>query len=217
MHRETDKAEGQAIDMDKVDFKKTLKHLYMPSAKAFEIIEVPKMQFLKVDGAGSPGGPAYAKAVEWLYSVSYPVKFMSKKELGRDYGVAPLEGLWWAEDMDAYITGDKDQWEWTMMIMQPDWITPEMVEAGIVKAKGKLGDPPASLRLEPYDEGLSVQIMHIGPYSEEGPTIAKLHHEFLPANGLTETGHHHEIYIGDPRRTAPEKLKTVLRQPVRRV
>lgn len=204
--------------MEKTDFKKTLKHLYRPSAKDFALVEVPAMRFVMVDGFGNPNtAPAYKRAVEWLYSVSYALKFASKKQLERDYGVLPLEGLWWAEDMNAFTAGDKDKWSWTAMIMQPDWITSDMFAAAVDKAHGKLGDPPESLRLETYDEGLSVQIMHIGPYDAEGPTIARLHQQFIPQNGLTENGHHHEIYLSDPRRVAPEKLKTIIRQPVKRV
>ena len=204
--------------MQKIDFKKTMKAFWQPPADRFSIVEVPAMQFAMVDGKGDPNlSDVYQNAVQWLYSVSYGLKFMSKKELARDYPVPPLEGLWWADDMDTFLTRDKAAWSWTMMIMQPDWITPEMFSAAVEKAGGKLGEPPASLRLEPYEEGLSVQIMHVGPYDAEGPTIARLHREFLPENGLTETGHHHEIYLSDPRKTAPEKLKTVLRQPVRRV
>ncbi|NOX28864.1 MAG: winged helix DNA-binding protein [Actinobacteria bacterium] len=203
--------------MDKVDFKKTLKHLYRPSAKEFAIVEVPKMRFIMVDGHGDPGADSYQRAVEWLYSASYPIKFMSKKELGRDYIVPPMEGLWWADDTNVFADGERDSWQWTMMIMQPDWVTQEMFETGVAKAEKKLGTPPETLRLELFDEGLSVQIMHIGPYADEGQTIARMHQEFIPANGLVENGHHHEIYLGDPRRTAPEKLKTVLRHPVRKV
>lgn len=200
---------------DKVDFKKTLKHLYRPSAKAFSIVDVPQMQFIKVDGRGAPGNDAYVDAVSWLYATSYPIKFMAKIDLGRDYVVPPLEGLWWADDMDAFVNDHRDQWQWTMMIMQPEWITADIYEAGKEKAITKLGPASESLRFETYDEGHAVQILHLGPYSDEGPTIAKLHNEFLPENDLTETGHHHEIYISDPRRVAPEKMKTVLRQPVR--
>lgn len=203
--------------MEKIDFKKTMKALYQPPADRFSIVEVPSMRFAMVDGRGDPNvSPDYQKAVQWLYSVSYGLKFMSKKEPGRDYAVPPLEGLWWAEDMGTFLSRDKAAWSWTMMIMQPDWITQEMFSAAIEKAGKKLGEVPPSLRLAPYDEGLSVQIMHIGPYDDEGPVIARLHGEFLPQNGLVETGHHHEIYLSDPRKTAPEKLKTVLRQPVRR-
>lgn len=203
--------------MQKTDFKKTMKALYQPPADRFSTVEVPCMQFAMVDGRGDPNvSPDYRNAVQWLYSVSYGLKFMSKKELGRDYTVPPLEGLWWAEDMSTFLSRDKAAWLWTMMIMQPDWITPQMFSAAVEQAGKRLGEAPPSLRLAPYDEGLSVQIMHIGPYDDEGPVIARLHQAFLPENGLVETGHHHEIYLSDPRKTAAEKLKTVLRQPVRR-
>jgi hypothetical protein len=205
--------------MEKVDFRKTLKHLYLPPAKDFVEVAVPAMQFVKIDGKGDPNtSPAYQDAVTWLYTVSYTLKFASKLKLKRDYTVPPLEGLWWADDMDTFLTREKDKWSWTMMIMAPDWIDWAMFDEAVEKAAAKVdAKPPSSLRLEPFEEGLSVQIMHIGPYDAEGPTIARLHGEYLPAHGLAENGHHHEIYIGDPRRTAPEKLKTVLRQPVKRV
>jgi len=204
--------------MEKIDFKKTMKALYQPPADRFSIVEVPRMQFAMLDGKGDPNvAAAYAHAVQWLYSVSYALKFMSKKELARDYAVPPLEGLWWADDMNTFTTRDKAAWSWTMMILQPDWITPDMFSAAVEKAGRKLGAVPAGLRLEQYEEGLSVQILHVGSYDDEGPVLRRLHEEFLPQNGLTETGHHHEIYLSDPRKTAPEKLKTVLRQPVRRL
>ncbi len=205
--------------MEKTDFKKTMKPLWQPPAKDFSIIDVPVMQFAMIDGKGDPNTAAeYRTAVEWLYGIAYTLKFMSKLDLKHDYTVPPLEGLWWAEDMAKFSADDKSNWLWTAMIMQPDWITTAMFDAAVEKVKAKREEqPPASLRLEPYNEGLSVQIMHIGPYSAEAPTIARLHGEFLPANELTENGHHHEIYLSDPRRAAPEKLKTVIRQPVKRV
>lgn len=209
--------EARKLVMAKTDFKKTLKHLYAPSSKAFTIVDVPEMQFLVIDGEGAPESEAYANAIGWLYGVAYPIKFASKAQLDQDYTVMPLEALWWADDLSAFTEGDRDSWKWTALIMQPEWITDEMFAAGLDKASEKLGEPPAGLRLGPFMEGLSVQIMHIGPYSAEAPTIARLHQEFIPENGLVENGHHHEIYLGDPRRTAPERLKTVLRQPVRRV
>jgi hypothetical protein len=203
--------------MEKVDFKKIMKAFWQPPVGVFSLVDVPKLQFAMIDGKGDPNtSEEYRHAIEWLYSVSYPLKFMSKKELGKDYGVAPLEGLWWAEDMSSFLTGDKHLWSWTMMIMQPDWITGEMFKAVLDKARAKLGEPPESLRLQFFHEGTAVQIMHIGPYSAEGPTILRLHEEFLPANGLVENGKHHEIYLGDPRKAAPEKLRTVIRQPVRK-
>ena len=205
--------------MSKIDFKKELKPLYRPSARQFEVVEVPEMQFLMVDGHGNPNTvPAYREAVETLYAVAYKIKFSSKKLLNRDYVVPPLEGLWWAENMDTFLTRDKDAWDWTMMIMQPDWISTEMFAEGCAAAE-KANQPPAlsRLRLASYREGLSVQIMHIGSYDDEGPVLAKLHNEFLPGNGYVETGKHHEIYLGDPRKTKPENLKTILRQPVKQI
>ncbi len=204
--------------MDKTDFKKTLKDLYAPTAKEFVLVEVPEMQFIMVDGIGAPStSSAYLDAVSWLYGLAYPIKFASKTDLGRDYVVPPLEGLWWADDMNAFTEGDRDAWRWTMMIMQPEWVTDQMFEDGQVKAAKKLGEPPETLRFGSFDEGLSVQILHVGSYADEAPTIARLHKEYLPENGLVENGHHHEIYLGDPRKVAPEKLKTILRQPVRRI
>ena len=202
--------------MPKVDFKKTLKNLYAPSSKGFSVVKVPQMKFIMIDGAGVPGNDEYTNALSWLYPLSYGLKFNSKKTLRKDYVVPPLEGLWWADDMNAYTTGRKEEWLWTMMIMQPDWITDGMFTDILENTIAKKGNPPDTLRFESYDEGLSVQILHIGPYSEEGPTLARMHKEFIPDNGLVWTGHHHEIYIGDPRKSAPEKLKTVLRQPVRK-
>jgi hypothetical protein len=205
-------------EMSKIDFKKELKHLYQPPTKKFEVVDVPPMKFLMIDGHGDPNtAQGYQDAVEALYAVSYKLKFMSKKELGKDYVVPPLEGLWWAEDMEMFTTKrDKSAWDWTMIIMQPEWITQEMVEEA-AKQVEKKGLPALSkLRLETYHEGLSVQILHIGSYDDEGPTIARMH-AFIDENGYEPAGKHHEIYLSDPRKVAPEKLKTVLRQPVRQI
>ena len=210
--------------MSKIDFKKECKHLYKPSAKEFVVVDVPPIQYLMVDGHGDPNTrQEYKDAIEALYPVSYKIKFASKKELEKDYLVPPLEGLWWAEDMETFTTRrDKSQWDWTMMIMQPEWITQEMVDRA-VKVVAKKKDLPAlpKLRLETLDEGLSVQIMHHGSYDDEAPTLDKLHHEWIPENGYEMAGKHHEVYIyaGDPRKgpVDPAKLRTVLRQPVRKV
>jgi hypothetical protein len=180
-------------------------------------VEVPEMQFLMVDGAGDPNTSAvYQEAVDALYSLAYTIKFMLKDDPETDdYVVPPLEGLWWAGDMASFSLDDKSQWLWTMLIMQPDWVTPELVaEAKTAAAEKK--DLPAldKVRLAPYDEGLSVQILYVGPYDEEAPTIQRLH-DFAHEEGYALAGKHHEIYLSDPRRTAPEKLKTVIRQPVR--
>jgi len=203
--------------MTKIDFKKTLKHLYRPSKKVFEIVGVPEMAFLMMDGQGDPNvEPAYEEIVGTLYSMAYTIKFASKA-MGKDYVVPPLEGLWWAEDMDAFSMDDKGAWEWTMMVMQPDWITEEMVEEARADVAEKKELPSLSeLRFETYHEGLSVQIMHVGPYDAEDPTIERMH-AFIADNGYEPAGKHHEIYLSDPRRTKSENLKTVLRQPVRKV
>jgi hypothetical protein len=205
--------------VSKVDFKKELKELYSPP-KRFVIVDVPDLQFLMVDGHGDPNvAQEYQDALEALYALAYKLKFISKQQMGKDYVVPPLEGLWWAEDMETFTSArDKSQWDWTMMIMTPEWISSEIfIETLELVRKGKNPRALDKVRLESYHEGLSVQILHVGSYDEEGPTLMKLHQEFLPENGFIENGKHHEIYLGDPRRVAPEKLKTVLRQPVRMV
>ena len=206
--------------MTKSDFKKELKHLYQPTSKKFEVVDVPPMNFLMIDGQGDPNtAKEYQDALESLYAVAYKLKFMSKKVLAKDYVVPPLEGLWWAEDMEQFTTGgDKNAWQWTMMIMQPEWVTQEMFEVVLDQVR-KAKNPTAlsKLRLEMYHEGLVVQIMHIGSYDDEGPTLARMHHEFIPGHGYERNGKHHEIYLSDPRKVAPEKLKTVLRQPIKKI
>lgn len=203
--------------MNKVDYKKEYKHLYQPG-RTFEVVDVPEMNFLMIDGHGDPNTSSdYSQAVSALYSLAYTIKFMVKKELGVDYGVMPLEGLWWAEDMNVFLQGDKDAWEWTMMIMQPEMVTAEIVRRALDQARKKKPLPELEkIRFEPFHEGLAVQILYTGPYSDEAETLKKMHHEFIPQNGFEMRGKHHEIYLNDPSRTAPEKLKTVLRQPVRR-
>ncbi len=202
--------------MDKIDFRKTMKPLYGPPAGKFVVVDVPPLNYFMVDGAGDPNkAPAYREAVEALYSASYTLKFMAKKELGRDYVVPPLEGLWWADDMSTFVSRQKDKWSWTMMIMVPDFIDATMAGRAVETAAAKKNLAGlAKLWFARLEEGRSVQTMHVGSYDEEGPVLKRLHEEFLPTNGLKESGHHHEIYIGDPRKTAPEKLKTILRQPV---
>jgi hypothetical protein len=203
--------------MQKTDFKKVLKDLYAPSAGDFSQVVVPEMRFVKVDGAGNPNTvEAYRSGVEWLYGTSYAMKFACKAELERDYVVLPLEGLWWAEDPAAFAARKKDLWQWTMMIMVPEFVTRAIFEAAVLKTAAKRKqDAPPSFRLESLDEGLCLQALHVGSYDDEGPALARLHDETMPAQGLTFNGPHHEIYLSDPRRVAAEKLKTVLRQPVR--
>jgi hypothetical protein len=202
--------------MDKIDFKKTHPELYRPSARDFALIDVPTMQFVMVDGLGNPNAaPSYTRAVEWLFSVGYAMKFAAKASLEKDYVVPPLEALWWADDPADFVARRKERWRWTMMIMAPDFIGRKMFEAAREKMERKLGAPPESLRLEKYAEGLSLQILHIGSYDDEGPTLARLHDEVMPSRGFTFGGKHHEIYLSDARKIEQAKLKTVLRQPVR--
>ena len=202
--------------MEKIDYKKELKHLYKPSTKKVEIVEMPQMKFLMIDGKGDPNSsPDYKDAIEALYGLSYAIKFMVKKgDLGIDYGVLPLEGLWWVDDMSQFSVEDKDNWEWTMMIMQPDIVTPPIVQKAVEQVKKKKN--PAALpkvRFEAYSEGKAAQIMHIGPFSEEGPTVEKVH-KFIEDEGCKRKGKHHEIYLSDIRKAAPEKWKTIIRQPM---
>ncbi len=206
--------------MTRIDFKKEWKHLYLPSANDFVVEDVPPMSFLMIDGHGDPNvAQGYSEAIKALYAVAYKLKFKSKKEMGQEYVVPPLEGLWWAQDMDSFsIKLDKSAWDWTMMIMQPEWISREMYVEALQQVEKKKNPPALTrLRLETYHEGLVVQIMHIGSYDAEGPTLTRLHTEFIPENGYKEAGKHHEIYLSDPRKIAPEKLKTVLRQPIAKI
>ncbi len=199
----------------KVDLKRDEKRFYSAPTDRFVEVDVPEMSFLQIDGAGSPDSGEYARAVEALYALSYPVKFASKNQLGRDYVVCPLEGLWWSDRLASFTDRTKSEWRWTMMIRQPAWVTADLVDSVRERANAKA--PMAEqVRLAAYTEGLSVQIMHLGSFEDETPTIARLHEEYLPANGLAETGHHHEIYFSDPRTSPPEKLRTLLRQPVAR-
>ncbi|HEU4328787.1 MAG TPA: GyrI-like domain-containing protein [Roseiflexaceae bacterium] len=206
--------------MTKIDFTQQLKQLYRPSAADFAVVEVPPMTYLMVDGHGDPNtSPAYAQAVEALYATSYRTKFISKAELGRDYVVPPLEGLWWAEDMARFTSArDKSAWDWTLMIMQPDWISVELHQRALEEL-GRQRDLPGLklVRRDSYHEGRAVQILHIGSYDDEGPVLARLHEEWLPQHGYVENGKHHEIYLSDARRVPASRLKTVLRQPIRTV
>lgn len=201
--------------MQKIDLKKDLKHLYQPSAKEVVEVNVPKFTYLMIDGEGDPNtSRTYQEAMEALFAVSYAVKFMVKKgDDPRDYAVMPLEGLWWADDMTVFTAGDKAKWKWTMMIMQPSFVPKRTIEAAIAEVRGKK-NPPAidRLRIESFTEGRCAQILHIGPFSEEGPNIERVH-RFIAARGEL-SGKHHEIYLTDTRRADPAKWKTILRQPM---
>lgn len=205
--------------MPPLDIVKLYKPLYAPSAKHPAIVEVPELAFLMVDGRGDPGNSeAFEAAMQALFSAAYTLKFSLKKtDPERDFKVAPVEGLWWGDDPTptlADLQRDRDSWNWTLMIAMPDAVTADDVATALEAAARKKDLPAAPLlRLERFEEGLAAQIMHVGPYSEEAPTIERLH-EWVAAEGYELRGRHHEIYMGDPRRTAPERLKTVLRHPV---
>ena len=201
--------------MQKIDLKKDFKHLYNPTSKKIEIVDVPKMNFLMIDGTGDPNtSQDFKNAVAALFGLSYTIKFMVKKsELAIDYGVMPLEGLWWTDDMSNFTIEDKSDWKWTLMIMQPEFIAQSLVEKGIEELQRKK-DPVAlsQIRYESFPEGKSAQIMHIGPFSEEGPTVEKVHN-FIKELGSERRGKHHEIYLSDIRKGDPARWKTVIRQP----
>lgn len=200
---------------DKIDLKKTEKAYFTASKVGWEADTFGTANYLMIDGQGSPGdSPEYVAALEALYPLAYATKFFSKQELGRDYVVPPLEGLWWADDMDAYTAPDRrDEWQWTLMLMLPHWIEASHVAA----ARAKKPDLDLSaVRFERLEEGLCLSHLHVGPFAAEAPKLHHLHHELIPQQGYVFNGHHHEIYLSDPRKTAPEKLRTVLRQPVKR-
>lgn len=201
--------------MEKLDLKKDLKYLYEPSSKSFSVVDVPAMNFIMIDGHGNPNTSVeYAEAIQALYSSAYTLKFMIKKELGVDYPVMASEGLWWMEDMREFSVARKDDWKWTMMIMQPEIVTSGLFFLAVAEAAKKKEIPAlARLRFQTFQEGKAAQIMYFGPYAEEGPTIARLH-KFIEESGYVRDGKHHEIYLGDPRRSAPEKLRTTIRQPM---
>lgn len=200
--------------MPRIDLKRELKHLYAPTAKAVAEVDVPRLRFLMIDGQGDPNtSPAYAEAVEALFSVSYTAKFMLKRGRGIDYAVMPLEGLWWADDHAVFASDDRAKWRWTMMILQPDVVEDAVLEAAMAQVRGK--KPLAALerlRLEPFAEGRCAQVLHVGPFSEEGPTIERLH-AFIAERGRL-AGKHHEIYLSDVRRADPAKWRTIIRQPM---
>ena len=203
--------------MAKLDLQKELKHLYQPTSREFTIVEVPPMNFLMLDGRGDPNtSEEFQGAMTALYGMSFTLKFASKGQLSIDYRVMPSEGLWWTDGVLGLNLEDKSKFCWTLMLMQPEHITASTVEQAWKDVQRKRPSPALDrVRFERFVEGWSVQIMYIGPYANEGPTIARMH-EFSAQNGYEPSGKHHEIYLGDPRRTAPEKLRTVLRQPVRK-
>lgn len=200
--------------METIDYKKTFKHLYQPSAKVVVEVVVPPMNFLMIDGSGDPNTSLeYQQAIEALYGTAYAIKFMAKKgPAALDFGVMPLEGLWWADDMTTFSPEAKSDWKWTMMIMQPPVVTADMVIAAIEMGKKKGHSAINRLRFEPFEEGCCAQILHVGPFSAEGPTVARVH-TYVDEHG-GRRGKHHEIYLSDIRKADPAKWKTIIRQPI---
>lgn len=198
------------------DVKRELRQFYAPTNTDWALVDVPAQRFIAVDGRGDPNTSGdYARAVQALYAVAYTIKFTSKRTLDRDFVVGPLEGLWWSDRPEVFTARLKDAWQWRMLISQPDWISDDLIDEARQAALAKKKLPTiADVRRETLHERTSAQLLHVGPYDDEGPALARLHDEYLAANGLRMAGHHHEIYLGDPRRTEPAKLRTVLRQPV---
>lgn len=193
---------------EKIDQAKEYRHLYQPSAKTPLIVTIPPFNFITLEGSGDPNsGQLYQDTLQSLYQLAYTLKFGIKKAGGVDFQVMPLEGLWWAEDMRDFLTREKGSWQWRMMIAQPPLVTPEWVETARRQALAKKDAAPRlhEVQFQTYAEGLCVQILHLGPYSTEGPNIQRIH-SFAQDQGYHLAGLHHEIYLGDPRRTAPDKL-----------
>jgi hypothetical protein len=200
------------LSLDRTDDKA----LYQPPVDPV-LVQVPPFEFVMIDGSGDPRtSPDYQAAVAALYAVSYPVVITLKRAGRLDLKVRSLEGLWWADNLSVFQPASEDRalWRWTMMIRQPDDVPDDVYDAAIATMAKKLGQAVAArVRIERFDEGLCAQLMHHGPYTGEGPSIARLH-DFAAAQGLRLRSHHHEIYLSDPRKSAPQKMRTVLRHPV---
>ena len=209
--------------MDKLDFKKRDRAFYTGKAGRWDRLTLPPMTFLAIDGQGDPNGAAFGRAVQALYPMAYGVK-MARKKAGADFAVPPLEALWWADDPHAFSSGTRDAWQWRAMIRLPDAVDADLLEelrAVVAKKQAKKPDGAApeslqAVRLVSLEEGDCLQTLFIGAYRDEAPVLARLHSKIMAEQGLTFAGKHHEIYLSDPRRVAPEKLRTILRQPVRK-
>jgi hypothetical protein len=209
----------------KYDVKKEFPGLYAPRVKGIHRVLVPELLFICVDGEGSPDGPGFQSGMQALYSLAYALKFRSKTLLDRDFVVGPAEGLWSADDPLAFVTGDTGSWRWTLLSALPPWITQQDFDVALEVAKKKASSSPANAvpvltslaraQLLPIAEGLCLQVLHVGPYEAEAEVLTVMHNDVMPRDGLTFNGPHHEIYLSNPGRTSPEKLKTILRQPVR--
>ncbi|MDR2256654.1 MAG: GyrI-like domain-containing protein [Arthrobacter sp.] len=208
---------GTAGAAERIDLKSRFPELYCPGRQHFVEVTVPAARYLSVDGHGDPNtSAAYADALELLYTGAYSVRAELKRRTGAAWVVGPLEGLWTAPDPGAFARREKDSWDWTMLLPLPAEVAARDLEEGLAAASAKKpGLVWDALRVIELDEGRCLQILHVGSYDDEAPTLERLHHELMPGVGLTFNGPHHEVYLSDPRRTAPEKLRTVLRQPVR--
>lgn len=196
--------------MPQLDSRKLLAELYRPSREP-HVVAVPPLRYAMTDGQGEPGTPGFQRAIETLFALSYRAKFLLKKR-GTDYAVMPLEGLWWADDMARFAEGRREQWRWTLMILQPDFVPADVLEEAKTAVAKQLGEAAAAVRLEVLHEGPCAQSLHLGPFATEAPAIARLHASITGRGGIL-SGRHHEVYLSDFRRTAPEKLRTILRQP----
>jgi len=209
--------------METVDFRKNYKHLYSPTARTPELVTMPPMTFLAIDGRGAPDGEAFELSIQAVYSMAFTIKFGRKKaRMEPDFKMGPLEGLWSVGDenrrFDFAVDGlGRDRWQWTLLFWMPDFITKDDLRAARVAVADRKPNPMLDcLHLWMWEEGLCVQMLHVGPYSEEEATIAAMD-AYMAEHGYAARGRHHEIYLGDPRRADPSKLKTILRHPVEKL
>jgi len=201
------------LSPQKVDLRKELARFYRPPADYVEILRIPRMKYIMVDGGGSPESDDFHQAIGTIYNVAYTMKFRSKKLLKKDYNVMALEGLWWSEG-GGFDVDKRNSWQWTLMVVLPEFVTPKLFADSVKEVKAKKNPPGLEkAHLVPFAEGLCAQTMHVGPYSTESETIARLD-AFVKDRGYKMVGKHHEIYMGDPRRAAPSKLKTIIRHPI---
>jgi len=201
--------------MNVEEFHNRLRELYLPAKGAFTLIDVPEIRYAMIDGEGNPEGDGMTTASKWLYSLVHVVKPYMKERMGKNFAEPPLEYLFWADDPKDFIQGKKDKWFWRVMVVFTDWVDQERFEGAIAEVEKKLGPAPVTLRLENLLEGTSVQIMHIGDYEGIKAVCHDLYNGYLPEKNLKPNGHYHEIYLNDPNRTAPNKRKIVIRQPVK--
>jgi hypothetical protein len=203
------------MDMNVEKFHERLRELYLPPENQFTMIDVPEIRYAMIDGAGNPESPEFKAAAKWLYSLVHIVKPYMKERMGKNFADPPLEYQFWADDERDFIAGNKEKWHWRVMVVFTDWISQERFDDAVDAVEKKLGSPPQTLRMENITEGKSVQITHIGDYEGIKSLCENLYQDFLPKNNLVPNGYYHEIYLNDPSRTAPEKRRIVIRQPVK--